>query len=120
MVAGEPGVRDRVPFSLTPAGRAAFATWIRRPPGAEQIRFPLLLTLWFGRHLEPAILAEFVEQSRQEHDRRRTLYEALEPSVGTDDPSRRAVLRFGIAYERAVLGWLDELRETTAVGSATD
>jgi DNA-binding PadR family transcriptional regulator len=120
VVAGEPGVRDRVPFSLTPAGRAAFATWIRRPPGTEQIRFPLLLTLWFGRHLEPAVLAEFVERSRQEHDRRRALYEALEPSVGTDDPSRQAVLRFGIAYERAVLAWLDELHATTPTARTTD
>jgi DNA-binding PadR family transcriptional regulator len=117
--AGQPGVRDRIPFSLTPAGRAAFAIWIRRQPGAEQIRFPLLLTLWFGRHLDAAILAEFVDESRQEHDRRRRLYEAIEPSVGGDDPHRRAVLQFGIAYERAVLGWLDELRATTAVGRTT-
>jgi len=119
VAAGEPGVRDRVPFSLTPAGRAAFAAWIRHPPGAEQIRFPLLLTLWFGRHLEPAILAEFVEESREEHDRRRAFYETIEGSVGADDPNRRAVLRFGIAYERAVLGWLDELHATTVTGRRT-
>jgi DNA-binding PadR family transcriptional regulator len=112
VVAGEPGVRDRVPFSLTPAGREAFAGWVRHPPGAEQIRFPLLLTLWFGRHLDPAILTEFVEESREEHERRRALYETLEPTVGIDDPNRRAVLRFGIAYERAVVGWLDELCAT--------
>ena len=118
--AGEPGVRDRVPFSLTSAGRTAFSAWIRHPPGAEQIRFPLLLTLWFGRHLEPAVLAEFVEKSREEHDERRALYETIERSVGADDPNRRAVLRFGIAYERAVLGWLDELHATTVTGRTLD
>lgn len=117
--AGAPGVRDRVPFSITPAGRVAFGAWIRRQPGAEQIRFPLLLTLWFGRHLEPAVLAEFVEASRQEHERRRELYETIEPTIGAEDPNRRAVLRFGIAYERAVLGWLDELDATVVARRIT-
>lgn len=120
VTAGQPGVRDRVPFSLTPAGRAAFAGWIRHQPGAEQIRFPLLLTLWFGRHLEPAVLAEFVEESRQEHDRRRAFYETIERSMSADDANRRAVLRFGIAYERAVLGWLDEVHTTTVTSRTTD
>jgi DNA-binding PadR family transcriptional regulator len=120
VAAGEPGVRDRVPFSLTPAGRAAFTTWIQRRPGNEQIRFPLLLTLWFGRHLEAAILAEFIEESRQDHDRRRAFYEAIERSVDADDPNRRAVLRFGIAYETAVLGWLDELHATAVTPRTTD
>jgi DNA-binding PadR family transcriptional regulator len=112
--AGRPGVRDRVPFSLTAGGRRAFAEWIRQPPGAEQIRFPLLVTLWFGHHLEPDDLAAFVDASRQDHHRRLELYEAVERSLDTDDPSRRAVVRFGIAYESAVLGWLDELHATTA------
>ena len=117
---GEPGVRDRVAFSLTPAGRAAFEAWIHHQPGTEQIRFPLLLTLWFGRHLEPEILAEFVEESRAEHDRRRAFYETIEGSMGGDDPNRRAVLRFGVAYERAVLGWLDELHATTITDRGVD
>lgn len=109
VVAGEPGVRDRVPFSLTPAGRAAFAAWVRNPPGPEQIRFPLLLTLWFGRHLDPADLETFVRESRDDHEQRLALYKTLEPTVGNNDPHRGAVLRFGIAYEQAVIGWLDEL-----------
>jgi DNA-binding PadR family transcriptional regulator len=116
--AGEPGVRDRVPFSITPAGRSAFAAWIHRQPGAEQIRFPLLLTLWFGRHLAPAVLAEFVQVSRHEHGRRRALYETIEPPISAEDPNRRAVLRFGLAYERAVLGWLDELDATVVARRA--
>jgi DNA-binding PadR family transcriptional regulator len=111
--AGKPGVRDRVPFSLTASGRTAFRDWIRRPPTAEQIRFPLLVTLWFGRHLEPEVLADIVETSRHDHERRLALYESVERSLGADDPNRRAVVRFGIAYETAVLGWLRELHATT-------
>jgi DNA-binding PadR family transcriptional regulator len=108
--AGSPGVRDRVPFSITRAGRDEFQAWIRRPPGPEQMRFPLLVSLWFGNHLEPARLGEFVEEARDEHSRRLELYESLQGYVETDDPHRHAVVRFGIAYERAVIGWLDELQ----------
>lgn len=108
--AGSPGVRDRVPFTITTAGRDEFRAWIRRPPGAEQIRFPLLVTLWFGRHLEPATLAAFVDATREEHAERLELYESVQGRVDTGDPHRDAVVRFGIAYERAVLGWLDEVR----------
>jgi DNA-binding PadR family transcriptional regulator len=111
--AGAPGVRDRVPFSLTTAGRQAFTEWIHRPPGSEQIRFPLLVTLWFANHLEPEVLAGFVDASRTEHARRLELYESVDGSPDADDPHRQAVVRFGIAYETAVLGWLDELHATT-------
>lgn len=111
--AGKPGVRERVPFSLTAAGRRAFTEWIRQPPGAEQMRFPLLVTLWFGRHLEPDTLAAFVDASRQDHTRRLELYEAVDRSLPAEDPGRRDVVRFGIAYETAVLGWLDDLNAPT-------
>src|SRR5688572_7880831 len=49
--AGERGPRDRRPYSITDAGRGAFAEWTAREPGSEIIRFPLLLTVLFGRHL---------------------------------------------------------------------
>ncbi len=105
-----PGVRDRVPYSITAAGRRAFQQWIDQPPGAEQIRFPLLVTLWFGRHVDPARLHRFLDDSRDEHARRRARYEELARAGGTTDPARDAVVGFGIAYEAAVVAWLDDLR----------
>ena len=47
----------------------------REPPGPEQIRFPLLVTLWFARHVDPDTLAGFLEASRQDHEQRLALYE---------------------------------------------
>jgi DNA-binding PadR family transcriptional regulator len=107
--AGDPGVRDRVPSSITGEGRKEFRRWIRRPPGSEQIRFPLLVSLWFGRYLEPSRLASFVEEARVEHAQRLELYESLQGHLDADEPYRDAVIGFGIAYERAVIDWLDEL-----------
>ncbi len=106
IAAGELGVRDRRPFAITPAGKKAFREWIKQEPGPEQIRFPLLVTLWFGRHLDNATLSRLLRANREDHERRLRLYERTTPA----DPHTGAVLTFGIAYEKAVLGWLDSLR----------
>src|SRR3954469_21034378 len=72
--AGAPGPRDRRPFAITAAGRAAFRAWIRRMPPHEQIRFPLLVTLWFGKHLDDDTLRTFVDEHEREHRTRLALY----------------------------------------------
>jgi DNA-binding PadR family transcriptional regulator len=117
--AGESGPRDRRPYKLTKAGRAAFAEWIRRPPGDESIRHPLLLTLSFGRHLPARALREFAVTHREIHARRLAGYNAAHDALeaSTDpDPYTIATLDFGIRYETAVLEWFDHLPPT--VGGA--
>src|SRR3954453_21321284 len=56
--AGTSGPRDRVPYAITAAGRRALKKWIAHPPPADVIRSRLLLTVFFGHHLEPARLRE--------------------------------------------------------------
>jgi DNA-binding PadR family transcriptional regulator len=102
---GKPGPRDRRPFTITAAGKRAFRQWINEDPGPEQLRFPLLVTLWFGRHLEGATLATFVDKARAEHGERLEHYRRMH----TDDPHVAAVVSFGVHYEQAVLDWLGEL-----------
>jgi len=112
--AGERGPRDRQPYSLTEAGRAAFAEWVGREPGPESIRFPLLLTVLFGRHLPPEQLARFLERQRSVHADRLAGYqrqhrEAVAAGARDIEPYALATLEFGIAYEQAVLDWFDAL-----------
>jgi DNA-binding PadR family transcriptional regulator len=108
--AGEVGPRDRRPYSLTAQGRAAFAEWIRRDPGSETIRFPLLLTVGFGRHLAPEELAAILTRHRATHEQRLASYLEVAGRRGEHtDPFVHATLQFGIAYERAVLEWFDAL-----------
>lgn len=110
--AGEPGPRDRQPFRITAKGRRAFARWIRQEPGPEQIRIPLLVTLWFARHLDAPTLATFLEHHHDEHEQRLTEYRALADAFAdteAPDPHIGAVIDFGIAYERAFLEWLESL-----------
>jgi DNA-binding PadR family transcriptional regulator len=110
--AGEKGPRDRRPFEITRAGRTAFKEWIHQEPAAEQIRIPLLVTLWFAKHLEPDTLAGFLDNQRAEHEDRLAEYRGyLDVATGSvaPDPNVGAVVEFGIAYEEAFLGWLAHL-----------
>lgn len=111
--AGERGRRDRRPYAITDAGRAAFADWIEHEPGPESIRFPLLLTVGFGRHLPPERLTAFLETHRSLHAARLAGYEDLTKSFHSQPAGpgqyAMATLTFGIEYERAVLRWFDGL-----------
>jgi DNA-binding PadR family transcriptional regulator len=117
--AGTRGPRERRPFTITASGKKAFKAWIAQEPGPEQMRFPLLVTLWFGRHLDPDVLAGFLDASRRDHEKRLRLYESVTDAIEADDPHAAAVVGFGIAYERAVLEWLQELRDAPALTPRT-
>ncbi|MDP9416674.1 MAG: PadR family transcriptional regulator [Actinomycetota bacterium] len=111
IAAGDRGPRERRPYSLTPAGAAAFQRWARRDPAPETIRFPLLLMIGFGRHVPPEVLVRNVRAHRAVHAARLASYErACEDGAGIDVHGR-ATLDFGLHYERAVLAWFDALPE---------
>jgi DNA-binding PadR family transcriptional regulator len=108
--AGEAGPRDRMPYTVTGAGKEAFAEWLAGDPGPDLIRSRLLLTVFFGDHLEPSRLLEILGAARREHEACLAAYRELEPAL---EPERfmRATLRFGLAYERAMLDWLIDVEE---------
>jgi DNA-binding PadR family transcriptional regulator len=106
---GERGARDRRPYSITPAGRTAFAEWIAQEPGPEQIRIPLLVSLWFAEHLDDATLARFVADHRVAHEERLAEYREVTRRSSGRDRHIDAVVQFGISYEEAFLTWLASL-----------
>jgi DNA-binding PadR family transcriptional regulator len=114
--AGNPGPRDRRPFAITPSGRRAFTAWIHEEPAQEQIRVPLLVTLWFAKHLDDATLTGFLEHHRAEHERRLEEYRGIVDALAAAenrDPHVGAVVDFGVAYEEAFLGWIANLAVDT-------
>jgi DNA-binding PadR family transcriptional regulator len=112
---GATGSRDRKPYTLTDAGRAAFAQWIDRDPGPETIRFPMLLTLAFGEFLDSSQLSRILAANRSIHQERLDAY--LQQSEHEMSVYARATLDFGITYERAVLDWFDRLPEQITQGA---
>jgi len=115
VAAGERGRRDRRPYTITDAGRSAFAAWVAQPPGPELIRFPLLVTILFGAHIPPETLAAHVEHHRDIHAQRLAQYEQHRKAADEAPPGYGpgvyvvAALDFGLRYERAVLEWFDAL-----------
>ena len=102
---GELGPRNRRRYTITTSGHGAFKDWIRREPGEELIRFPLLLTLFFAEHVSPEELAGFVDMHRRRHEQRLAFYRTMMEGAPVDSP-RVQTLRFGSAYEETLLRWL--------------
>ena len=109
--AGESGARDARPYVLTERGREAFTTWLHDEPGPDVVRIPLLLRLAFPDDLRPDRRRELVAAQRATHAARLASYEQTEAALLAAGASgaQLATLRFGLAYERAVLGWFDQL-----------
>ncbi|MFD6530700.1 PadR family transcriptional regulator [Streptomyces sp. NPDC060184] len=105
---GDAGPRARVRYHLSDEGREAFAHWIIQPPGTEQIRYPLLLSIIFGGHLDTQTLMRFVADHRTVHQERHDDYRTR-LATAEGGPHLRATLAFGLRYEEAVLAWMDEL-----------
>jgi DNA-binding PadR family transcriptional regulator len=110
------GARDKVPYAITAAGKQAFAVWIAREPGPDILRLPLVLTVFFGRHVPPELLRRYVDKARIEHRERLEGYRKIEAEDAAEDEFQLSALEVGIAYEEAVLGWLEKLPRLTEGG----
>jgi DNA-binding PadR family transcriptional regulator len=104
------GARERRVCTITDAGRAAFARWIAREPPEELIRFPILLSLFFGEAVDPERLRNWVTLHRARHSERLEHYRKILPKVEREHPYPAMTLQFGIIYEEAVLRWFDGLQ----------
>jgi DNA-binding PadR family transcriptional regulator len=106
--AGDAGPRDRRPYAITDAGREAFSAWIVRDPGSPIVRMPLLLTVFFGRHLPPERLAEIVDRELAGGEGALLKFESMQKAYAAD-PFISQVLQFGIDYQKTLLAWLQSL-----------
>lgn len=112
--AGDAGPRDRKPYTITDSGRDAFSAWIVQDPGSPIVRLPLLLTVFFGRHLPAQRLAEIVQKELREGEVALHQFEAMQQEYGSE-PFVNQVLQFGIDYQRTLLAWLESLSKDPAV-----
>jgi DNA-binding PadR family transcriptional regulator len=112
--AGDAGPRDRRPYSITDAGRRAFREWIVRDPGSAIVRMPLLLTVFFGRHLPAERLGEIVTKELQGGLEALEKFQAMQQQF-EDDPFVKQVLQFGIDYQKTLLAWLEGLESDPTV-----
>jgi DNA-binding PadR family transcriptional regulator len=116
---GQTGRPDKRSHSVTASGRTVLATWLSAPVEPEAVRHELAVKIRGAAFTDAAgraaLLAE-VERYRDEHRDLLDRYLAGEKRdfPGDQDLDRQArlqhvVLRGGIAYERTVLDWLDDV-----------
>ncbi|MGM9463005.1 PadR family transcriptional regulator [Streptomyces murinus] len=133
------GRPDKKEYSVADLGRAALSSWLHDPIEPESVRHDLAVKIRGAAFDDPAALIHEVERHRQAHRDRLTHYLAgqardfTEPEPKPDPEPRpaahpagpqpppdaerelqHAVLRGGIAYERMMIGWLDDVLATLA------
>lgn len=115
---GQAGPRDRQPFRLTPAGRAAFRKWVNTSPEPENLRIPLLLRLTFADAIDPSRLQAMLSGHRALHRRRLEDRRSLDRQLAAAGlpAEQRVTLAFAIGYETAVLRWFSQLPDSMNPG----
>jgi DNA-binding PadR family transcriptional regulator len=108
---GPAGPRDRQPFQLTAAGRAAFGVWVNTSPEPENLRIPLLLRLTFADEIAPGRLRAMLAEHHAAHQSRLAAYRSMDQHLAAAGvpEEQRVTLAFGISYESAVLRWFRQL-----------
>ncbi|WP_317441800.1 PadR family transcriptional regulator [Streptomyces collinus] len=138
------GRPDKKEYSVADLGRAALSSWLHDPIEPESVRHDLAVKIRGAAFDDPAALVHEVERHRQAHRDRLARYRAGEardfaapgsaapgsaaaganaPEASAAGPSappdaerelQHVVLRGGIAYERMMIDWLDDVLATLA------
>jgi DNA-binding PadR family transcriptional regulator len=114
-VTGQEGPRAGRPYRITEAGREAFHAWLldwaAEEPRDDQIRSPLLLTIFFGDYVPPAMLRRVLQEYQPRYQRQLQRLREMLDVIGVEDRTRppTAVLRRGIAYREMMTAWIDRL-----------
>lgn len=113
---GEAGPRASRPYRITEAGGAAFQewldAWVAAGPQDDQLRSPLVLTVFFGGFLQAdaldRLLQEYVLRQGRQQESRKALLEGLGEEARQSLPA--ATLERGIAHAEMTLTWLQRTR----------
>jgi DNA-binding PadR family transcriptional regulator len=104
---GKPGPRASQPYSITPAGKRAFARWLSEEPGAESLRNPVALRVAFGAHHGATALKDLYNQAADTHNKALAdIREQAKQVKAEGDNYGAAALEFAVGYHKAALAWL--------------
>jgi DNA-binding PadR family transcriptional regulator len=114
------GPREKRPYTITEEGRAAFAAFINREPGPDLLRSPLLLMVFFGRHLDAARKERFLTIHRLRHEQALDEYRRIQSHLEAEETDLADVLQYAIFHEEAVLRWFEWLEGRSGEGIGHD
>ena len=108
----EKGGRNRRHFRITASGKAALRKWLSQPASEfRELRDPGLLRLFFADLLSSIEVAELAREQASAHRRTLALLEADAARFGAAAEHELSFgpLRMGLIYERAALGFWNEI-----------
>ncbi|MGW7262175.1 PadR family transcriptional regulator [Streptomyces sp. NPDC054842] len=118
------GRPDKKEYTVAGPGRTALSAWLHEATQPENVRHDLAVKVRGAAFDDPTALISEVERHRQAHKDRLAHYLAGEKrdfaealASGPPDAERElqhVVLRGGIAYERMMIAWLDDVLTTLA------
>ncbi len=114
------GPREKRPYAITDEGRTAFQVFINREPGADLLRSPLLLMVFFGRHVEPARKERFLTIHRLRHEQALDEYCRIQRDLEGGEHELADVLQYAIFHEEAVLRWFEWMEGENREGTGHD
>jgi DNA-binding PadR family transcriptional regulator len=113
------GRPDKKVWSGTAAGRRVLVDWLHEPVEPETVRHELAVKIRAAAFDDPSALVPEVERHRAEHAALLERYlvgerrDFPDPAALDDQQHlQHVVLRGGIAYERMILAWLDDVLAT--------
>lgn len=109
--AGKPGPRASLAYTISAAGKRAFAAWLASPLEVDHPRNPLLLRLGFGSYHSSADLRRLIGEAREQHEAALGFHKDTISRLkkANADQYALASAEFGVAYEKAILKWLDTI-----------
>ena len=106
---------ERTVYRITDEGRAEFSRWIdefaQRGPQDDQVRSPLLLSVFFGHFVDRDTLRHLLEEYRGRHRRVLAQVESMLDALGDDHSLPGAALARRVAYEHLMVEWLGDTLE---------
>ena len=120
------GKPNKLVYTLTPEGRAAFRHWAARPSMPASIKDDLLVRLYAleAVDIEPlrADLMARLEHHRDRHERYERIVKKRFPhgSAAPADMGKLLNLRIGLRHERMVAEWCEEAITTLAAISGAN
>lgn len=104
---------DRKVYSITAAGQAALAAWLREPQTPPTLRDPFLVQIFFGMEVPSDRLRALVEARLAHHRARLAELRSVPIPPAEDRPRDRwlalqhLTLDYGLALEETNVAWLE-------------
>lgn len=110
------GKPDKKVYQMTALGRQELAAWVAQPADVPPIKEEILVKLFVGNLVEPAVLQRQITHHRQHYEALLATYRQIEAKGFPDraqrdraDQLRYLTLRCGIRYATSWLEWCDEV-----------